>query len=705
MLKSSSVPLEPTQQPVTKLNGIGAQSAARLEKLGIRTLQDLLFHLPLRYQDRSRITPIGELLPGTSALVCGTVEFIDAIQRGRPSLICRIGDASGSLSLRFFHFSVQQSQQLKPGTLIGCYGELRYGYSGLEMVHPEYRIVQSPEQLCEPTLTPVYPLTEGVPQTTLRKAVKQALTLCLSEGGGIRDWLPAAVLSRNGFPPLAEALQTLHNPPPHLNIAELSDGQSPALRRLAFEEFLAHHLALLQGKQSFKRWRAPEFHFENAAKQAFIERLPFRLTGAQQRVSAEIQADCEQPQPMLRLVQGDVGSGKTVVAALAALMALHSGYQVAVMAPTELLAEQHFRNFSTWFADTGYPVHFLTGQLKGKARQATLQALADGGAGIAVGTHALFQDQVQFHKLGLIVIDEQHRFGVHQRLALREKGSNTGMRPHQLVMTATPIPRTLAMLQYSDLDISIIDELPPGRRPVTTSVLPAERREQIIARIGHWVVQGRQAYWVCTLIEESEQMQCEAAEKTAVLLTQALPAVRIALVHGRMKTVDKDAAMQAFKRHECDLLVATTVIEVGVDVPNAGLMIIENAERLGLSQLHQLRGRVGRGDQESFCVLMYQAPLSLLGKQRLGILKESHDGFVIAEKDLELRGPGEVMGSRQTGQIQFKIADLGRDRHLLDLVAPTAAELQKLAPEAIAPLIERWIGRNETGEIGLMHAP
>ncbi|WP_020482116.1 ATP-dependent DNA helicase RecG [Methylomonas sp. MK1] len=685
---------EPHNQPVTTLTGIGSQSAARLEKLGISTVQDLLFHLPLRYQDRSRIVPISHLLPGMTTLVCGTVEFTDSIQRGRPSVICRIADDSGNLSIRFFHFTVQQSQQLKPGTLLGCFGEIRYGYNGLEMVHPEYKIVSAAEQLLETTLTPVYPLTEGISQSALRKAIKQALALCLASDNAITDWLPANLLAEYGYPTLNDALQTLHNPPPQLSAEIISGGSLPALKRLVFEEFLAHHLALLQGKLAYKSWQSPVFEINQAANQAFLQGLPFQLTAAQQRVCTEIESDCRQAQPMLRLVQGDVGSGKTVVAALASLLALNSGYQVAIMAPTELLAEQHFRNFNLWFAETGYQVLFLTGQLKGKSRQATLEALTDGSANIVIGTHALFQDSVHFHKLGLIVIDEQHRFGVHQRLALREKGQHGGLRPHQLIMTATPIPRTLAMLQYSDLDISIIDELPPGRKPIATSVISSERREEVIGRIEHWVSQQRQAYWVCTLIEESEVLQCEAAEKTAAYLCQALPNVRVGLVHGRMKAAEKDAVMQAFKNRDCDLLVATTVIEVGVDVPNAGLMIIENPERLGLSQLHQLRGRVGRGNQDSYCLLLYQSPLSQAGKQRLAILKESNDGFVIAEKDLELRGPGEVMGTRQTGQIQFKIADLSRDCDLLELIPAAVQLIHRQHPNAIQPLIQRWIGHS-----------
>ena len=683
---------EPAQLPVTQLTGIGSQTAARLQKLGIQTVQDLLFHLPQRYQDRTRIYPISGLLPGMNVLVCGSVEYTDLSQRGRNSVICRISDDSGLLALRFFHFSVQQIQQLKPGVMLSCFGEIRQGFNGLEMIHPEYRVLHPGDDPTDATLTPVYPLTEGLGQSVLRKAIKQALALCLGHDNLLPDWLPASILQQHQYPCLGEALHTLHNPPTNLSSEGLTDGELPALKRLAFEEFLAQHLALLLGKQHYKTWQAPTFKVDTAAKLDFLAALPFQLTHAQLRVIGEIEVDCSQAQPMLRLVQGDVGSGKTLVAAIAALTALASGFQVALMAPTELLAEQHFRNFTTWFAHTETQVLFLSGQIKGKARASTLAALANGQAGLVIGTHALFQDSVNFHDLGLVIIDEQHRFGVQQRLALRAKGQTNGKVPHQLVMTATPIPRTLAMLQYADLDISVIDELPPGRKAVTTSVIPSERREDIIARIQHWVDQKRQAYWVCTLIEESEQLQCEAAEKTAQTLQQLLPDVRIGLVHGRMKAADKDAVMQAFKQGQCDLLVATTVIEVGVDVPNAGLMIIENPERLGLSQLHQLRGRVGRGSIDSYCLLLYQSPLSLAGKQRLGILRESNDGFVIAEKDLELRGPGEIIGTRQTGQIQFKIADLTRDRDLLDVVPAAAQLICQQHPQAIQPLVKRWTG-------------
>jgi len=686
----------PLNQPVSILTGIGAQTANRLQKLGLHTLQDLIFHLPLRYEDRTRVYPIGSLRPGMTVLITGKVEFVDVLPRGRKSLICRISDGTGFINLRFFHFSANQHNALKPGTAISCFAEVRYGFAGLEMVHPEYKVIAHlGECVTESRLTPVYPLTEGLSQNVIRKAVKQALELCRQAPELLTDWIPEPILSQYRYPSLADAIQTLHAPDESVSIEALQNGSVPALKRLAFEELLAHYLILRTTRNKTKAWQAPSFSAGAAGKTAtdhFIRSLPFKLTGAQQRVIAEIEADCAKQHPMMRLVQGDVGSGKTVVSAYAALLALTAGYQIAVMAPTELLAEQHFRNFSAWFSGFETQVRYLTGQLKGNARKTVLQALENGTAGIIIGTHALFQDSVNFHRLGLIIIDEQHRFGVHQRLALREKGQQEGIRPHQLVMTATPIPRTLAMLQYSDLDISIIDELPPGRKPIVTSVISAERRAEVIDRINSWVEKKRQVYWVCTLIEESEVLQCEAAEKTAETLTQALPNVRIALIHGRMKSAEKDAVMQAFKNHEIDLLVATTVIEVGVDVPNAGLMIIENPERLGLSQLHQLRGRVGRGNDDSYCLLLYQTPLSDTARHRLGVLRDSNDGFVIAEKDLALRGPGEVMGTRQTGQMHFKIADLARDADLLAAIQQIGDAFFTHSPQAVEPLCDRWLG-------------
>jgi len=679
-------------QPVSILSGIGPQSVIRLEKLGIQSIKDLLFHLPHRYEDRTKIHPIASLAPNTSVLFCGTVDFTEVLMTGRRSLICRISDHTGDITLKFFHFTAKQKSELSPGTLLSCFGDIRYGYQGREIVHPEYKIISSTDNITEPCLTPIYPLTDGLRQGTVRKAMTQALSLYLQNIDQLRDLLPQQILEQYHYPSLSNALQALHQPEQQ-STQQLQQGNLAALKRLAFEELLAHHLILLKNKQAVKKWQAPTLSSTKNQSEHFLNSLPFKLTNAQNRVIDEIIIDCQSNHPMLRLVQGDVGSGKTVVAAYAALLALSSGYQVAIMAPTELLAEQHNRNFKQWFKDSNTHIAYLTGQLKGKARKVTLSTIEDGSAGIIIGTHALFQESVNFNQLGLIIIDEQHRFGVHQRLALREKGQTANSRPHQLVMTATPIPRTLAMLQYSDLDISIIDELPPGRKPVTTCVIPAERREQIIEKINNWTANNNQTYWVCTLIEESEVLQCEAAENTAELLTQALPNVRVALVHGRMKAAEKDSIMQGFKNHDYDLLVATTVIEVGVDVPNASLMIIENPERLGLSQLHQLRGRVGRGDQESYCLLMYQTPLSNMGKHRLSILRESNDGFVIAEKDLELRGPGDVMGTRQTGLMQLKIANLERDIQLIDQVQDAATLICEQYSNAIQPIIDRWLGQ------------
>ncbi|MFW5443749.1 MAG: ATP-dependent DNA helicase RecG [Methylococcaceae bacterium] len=684
---------ETLAQPVTSLAGIGPQSVIRLEKLGIHIVQDLLFHLPHRYEDRTKIVPINTLSPGMVVLTSGTIEFTDVLMKGRHSLICRISDQTGYLSLRFFHFTAKQKSNLSPGTLISCFGEIRNGYQGLEIVHPEYKVITSTDAITETSLSPIYPLTEGLRQATLRKAIKQALSLYLNNQQSLTDWLPQQVLDDNHYPSLNEALQSLHQPDQQISAEQLQQGKLPALKRLAFEELLAHHLILLKNKNAIKKWQAPVFKATKSQTSQFINNLSFRLTAAQQRVITEITDDCASNQPMLRLVQGDVGCGKTVVAAYAALLALSTEYQVAIMAPTELLAEQHLHNFKQWFNKKNTKIIYLTGQIKGKARKETLAEIEQGTANIIIGTHALFQESVIFKQLGLIIIDEQHRFGVHQRLALREKGQNKNSRPHQLVMTATPIPRTLAMLQYSDLDISIIDELPPGRKPVITSVIPSERREQVIEKINQWTTKKHQTYWVCTLIEESDALQCEAAEKTAEYLTQVLPEVRIALVHGKMKASEKEAIMHGFKQHEYDLLVATTVIEVGVDVPNANLMIIENSERLGLSQLHQLRGRVGRGEHESYCLLMYQTPLSNKGRHRLGVLRENNDGFVIAEKDLELRGPGDVMGTRQTGQMQLKIANLDRDIELLDRVQQAASIICTQHPNSIQPIIDRWIGQ------------
>ncbi len=674
--------------PVSELRGVGPALAEKLARLGVDTVEDLLFLLPLRYEDRTRVSSMGSLNPGARALVAGEILLTEVVFRGRRSLLVRIGDGTGQITLRFFHFSRSQQERLARGRRISCYGELRPGPGGREMVHPEYRVLGTDEPVpMEDRLTPVYPTTEGVQQGRLRRLVAEALGMLRREAP--RELIPPQVLHRTDLPPLAEAVEYLHRPPPGVDLAKLAEGLHPCQQRLAFEELLAHHLSLRRLRNRMREDIAPSLTDEDGLTGRFLESLPFRLTAAQQRVLGEIRDDIAKVHPMLRLVQGDVGSGKTVVAAAACLTAIASGFQAALMAPTELLAEQHFRSFSDWLAPLGIRPVWLTGSLKAAARREALAAIAGGEAPIAIGTHALFQESVSFDRLALVVIDEQHRFGVHQRLALREKGEQGATRPHQLVMTATPIPRTLAMTAYADLDNSVIDELPPGRRPVATVVVPETRRSEVMERVERACAEGRQAYWVCPLVEESEQLDYQAAEASYRMLGEALPDIPIGLVHGRMKPADKEAVMQAFKAGEVRILVATTVIEVGVDVPNASLMIVENAERMGLSQLHQLRGRVGRGSTESTCVLMYRAPLSEMARQRLAVLRETNDGFVVAEKDLELRGPGEVLGTRQTGAMQLRIADLSRDARLLPKVQLAAAALSDADGDAI---IHRWLG-------------
>jgi ATP-dependent DNA helicase RecG len=680
--------------PVTVLRGIGPRMADRLERLRIRTVQDVLFHLPLRYEDRTRIAPMGAVRAGEQVVVQGEVELAEVKFGRRRSLLVRITDGTGALTLRFFHFNAAQQAGFERGRHVRCFGEVRNGTVTLELVHPEYQLVEPHAALdSDAHLTPIYPTTEGVHQLTLRALSEQALQRL--EGGGERvlaDWLPVKLASSFGMTTLPAALRYVHRPPPDAAVELLAAGRHPAQQRLAFEELLAHHLSLRRLRLRAEHAQAPPLSGEQTLAARLLAALPFTLTSAQQRVIGEIRADLARSHPMARLVQGDVGSGKTVVAACAALAAVESGYQVALMAPTELLAEQHFRSFSDWLVPLGIEVVWHAGKLKGKQRAATLEAIGNGAAAVAIGTHALFQDEVEFARLGLVIIDEQHRFGVHQRLALRDKGRIDAQRPHQLVMTATPIPRTLAMTVYADLDTSVIDALPPGRQPVKTVAISQQRRDEVIQSVQKACAAGQQAYWVCTLIEESELLQCQAAEKTAELLTGALPGLRVALVHGRLKPAQKEALMRAFKEREIDLLVATTVIEVGVDVPNASLMIIENPERLGLAQLHQLRGRVGRGSRQSSCVLLYQPPLSDNARERLAVLRETGDGFEIARRDMELRGPGEVLGTRQTGEMQFHIADLLRDEVLLEAVEAAARQLLEECPQNVTPLIRRWLG-------------
>lgn len=679
--------------PVTQLHGIGPQLAERLARLDIHQLEDLLWHLPLRYRDLTRITPVGALQLHSEALVEGVIRGCDVVFGKRRSLLCLIQDGSGVLALRFYHFSKAQQLQLATGRRLRAWGEARRGSSGFEMYHPEYRLLDNNDALpLAEQLTPVYPATEGLQQSRLRKLIEQ--TLKHVTAAHLPDWIPPALLPRHFSLGLHAALSYLHQPPVHASVVQLQEGLHPAQQRLAFEELVAHHLSLLRIRQHARREHAFALPATPETQHTFVQRLPFTLTAAQQRVTADIAADLAQPYPMLRLVQGDVGSGKTVVAALAILQAVANRRQAALMAPTEILAAQHFSQFETWFAALGFRVMWLSGNQTAKRRRETLAALADGSASLVIGTHALFQDDVQFKELALVVTDEQHRFGVRQRLALQQKGIGTCI-PHQLIMTATPIPRTLAMSAYADLDCSIIDERPPGRTPVQTIVLGNERRATIIERLRAVCHAGRQAYWVCTLIEESDVLQCQAAEQVVEELRAALPELAIGLVHGRQKPAEKNTMMAAFKAGELQLLVATTVIEVGVDVPNASLMIIENPERLGLAQLHQLRGRVGRGTTASHCVLLYTPPLSQTARERLSVLRDSDDGFVIAEKDLQIRGPGELLGTRQTGDIAFRIANLTRDAAWLPQVKHCAEQLLAHHPSHVDPLIHRWL---RTGE-------
>jgi ATP-dependent DNA helicase RecG len=677
---------------VSTLRGVGPRVAERLSALGIESLQDLLFHLPLRYQDRTRLVAIGSLRLGQEAVICGEIQITQVHYGRRRSLICIVHDGTGSISLRFFYFSQSQQKRLTRGERLVCFGEVRRGPKGLELVHPEYRLVGESEEVpVEDHLTPIYPTTEGLNQTNWRRLTDQALDR-LEGDATLRDYVPGDILTEHGFAPLKESLRAVHRPPQGVDTENPDSVTGRGRRRLAFDELLARHLSLRLLRRRLDADAAAPMCNPGQLRQRFIEQLPFALTGAQQRVIGEVRVDLERPHPMQRLIQGDVGSGKTVVAAAAALQAIESGFQVAFMAPTELLAEQHLGNFLAWLEPLDVPLAWLSGKSTARARETAMNTLSSGQPMIVIGTHALFQDQVAFPNLGLVVVDEQHRFGVHQRLALRDKGQQAGQQPHQLIMTATPIPRTLAMAVYADLDTSVIDELPPGRERIETAVLPDSRRPEVVARVHRACQEGQQAYWVCTLIEDSEALEAQAAEESFHALSAALPELRVGLVHGRMKSAQKEQTMTAFKDGQLDLLVATTVIEVGVDVPNATLMIIENAERLGLSQLHQLRGRVGRGARKSVCLMMYQRPLSSLARERLDILRETGDGFLIAQRDLELRGPGDVLGTRQTGLMQLRIADLVRDQALLPAVSRAAEAILSRHPECAEPLIRRWIG-------------
>ncbi len=706
----------PEQRPITSLRGVGAALAERLRRLGVEQIQDLLFVLPLRYEDRTRVVPLGSLAPGERAAVEGEVQLTEVAYRRRRQLLSRIADGSGFLTLRFFHFSAAQQNALARGTRLRCFGEVRRGPVGLEMVHPEYRRVLNPSEPLEEALTPVYPSTEGLAQGRLRALIEQALReldlptpLAHAANGSppaasaarITDWIPHEVLATLQLPALGEALRYVHRPPRSASLDQLAGGRHPTQRRLAFEELLAHHSSLKLLKRSAQSDAAWPLDDPAGLAGRLFESLPFELTHAQRHAYEEVQADLSRTCPMVRLLQGDVGCGKTVVAAAAAALAAGSGGQVALMAPTELLAEQHSRNFQDWFRPLGLPVAQLSGSMPARARRSALATIDSGEIQIVVGTHALFQEGIRFNRLALVIVDEQHRFGVQQRLRLQQKALTAGRLPHQLVMTATPIPRTLAMTAYADLDLSVIDELPPGRTPVRTVVVPAQRRQQVVQRILDACRSGAQVYWVCPLIDESDELRHQAAEETAGALREALAELRVGLIHGRLPSAEKERTMAAFKGGKIHVLVATTVIEVGVDVPNATLMVIENAEALGLAQLHQLRGRVGRGSAASTCVLLYRGPLSPMARQRLKAIRATNDGFQIAQRDLELRGPGELLGTRQTGLAQLRVADLMRDADLLPRVQAAADLMLRSYAERIGPLAARWIGGGERyGRVG-----
>lgn len=683
----------PKTIPLTELKGVGASVRGRLEKLGLYSVQDLLLHLPLRYEDRTRIYPIRSLLSGLYAAVEGEISHCQVINTPRRALVCQLADSSGILTLRFLNFNAAMKNSLAEGRQLWVYGEVRRGRYGAEMVHPEYRSsAERPDSEQQIALTPVYPTTEGLRQGLLRKLTEQALAML--DQLQLDELLPATLTRK--MPSLSAALRMLHRPPPAVLLSELEQGKHPAQHRLILEELVAHHLSMLTLRAGVRRQRATALAVAPVLKQQLLAGLSFTPTAAQLRVVDDIEVDLQCDKPMMRLVQGDVGSGKTLVAALAALCALGQGYQVALMAPTELLAEQHWQTLQSWLAPLGIQAGWLMGKQSAKQRQQQLVAIANGEVALVVGTHAIFQQQVQFRRLALVIIDEQHRFGVHQRLALWEKGQQGGNFPHQLIMTATPIPRTLAMTAYADLDISVIDELPAGRTPVSTLVVADNRRQEVIAKVRDaCLLEGRQAYWVCTTIDESDVLEVQAAQASWQELSTTLVGLQVGLVHGRMKPKDKQAVMQAFSAGEIQLLVATTVIEVGVDVPNASLMVIDNPERLGLAQLHQLRGRVGRGNVVSHCILLYKLPLSKTARTRLQILRDSNDGFAIAEKDLELRGPGEVLGTRQTGSVGFKVANLLRDQYLIPEVKQLASQMQRNYPAETRALINRWLPENE----------
>ncbi|MCZ0953164.1 MAG: ATP-dependent DNA helicase RecG [Rhodospirillaceae bacterium] len=673
-------------RPVAALRGVGPRIAERLSRLGVERIADLLCLLPLRYEDRTRIRPLGGLMPGERVLIEGELELAEVAFRRRRSLLCRVADGTGAMTLRFFHFNRVQQQQLVRGARVRCFGDVRNGPTGLEMIHPEYRVIGAEPEPPGTALTPIYPTTEGLHQQRLRKFIQQAMAVM--EKTDTVDYL----LDRlpEGYPEFGDSIRFLHGPPQGTDIDPLLAGAHPCQRRLALEELVAQRLSLQRLNLGRRREHAVTLKDSRGLLAAFRSQLPFRMTRAQQAALGEILADLAVASPMHRLLQGDVGSGKTVVAAASAVVAASAGYQTAVMVPTELLAEQQNKTIAGWLSPLEVQVRLLTGSVTGSTRKRVVEEIGSGRALVIVGTHALFQQGVRFARLALIIVDEQHRFGVNQRLELKQKGQKGLLSPHQLVMTATPIPRTLTMTAYADLDCSIIDELPPGRQPVGTAVMPQSRRAELVQRVRAHCGGGRQAYWVCPLIEESENLDYQAAAEVGRELADVLPDLNVGLVHGRMSGGEKDHVMREFSSGRLHVLVATTVVEVGVDVPNASLMVIENAERMGLSQLHQLRGRVGRGRDASHCILLYKPPLTDVAEARLRVLRSTTDGFAIAQKDLELRGPGEVLGTRQTGLMHLRVADIVRDADLLPDVIRISDELLTRYPQRVGPLIERW---------------
>ncbi|MBV52506.1 MAG: ATP-dependent DNA helicase RecG [Coxiellaceae bacterium] len=683
--------------PVTQLKGIGIKSAAKLHDLGIYSIQDLLFHLPLRYEDRTVIIPIERVVVGERCLIAGEIENSAITGGARRFLRCKLKDDTGVITLRFFHFNRSQLQTFQqPGIKICCFGEVRSTQYGLEMVHPEYRIIDNAgELMSNSSMTPVYPTLQGLKQSLWRRLMSQAMSYLQQANYHLQEGLPEKIISHYQLPSLHDALCYLHSPTYPLSTDKGRSELFFMKKRLIFEELLTHQFSLMRLRSVIQSKPACMIDCLDL-QHRLISNLSFELTSAQKRVVFEINDDLRKGEPMLRLVQGDVGCGKTIVAALAALAVIDAGYQVAIMAPTELLAEQHYQQFKRWLQPMNVSVGWLPGKLPSKIKAETLSHIRSGDLSLVVGTHALIQDNVEFNALALVIIDEQHRFGVYQRLSLKSKGESSDMLPHQLIMTATPIPRSLAMSAYGDLDCSIIDELPPGRKPIETVMIEQSKREQVIARVRENCSTGCQAYWVCTLVEESEVLHCQAAESTAEQLQLCMPDLSIGLIHGRLSSAEKESMMHAFASGEVDVLVATTVVEVGVDVPNASLMIIENPERLGLAQLHQLRGRVGRGLSASFCVLLYQSPLSKNAQSRLQVIRESSDGFYIAQQDLILRGPGELLGARQAGLARYRVADMLRDEDLIFEVQRIAQTLYKeMSANNVEMLVQRWLGITE----------